>query len=246
MESCNSLKICSSNYIRFFRSLSIPVTLRCFYKKAKSYKPELHKSLKLQLKEKSSQRSLTLSMPSISQIQNNIISPHITGSPSTFLNFSASGISPGTPMFPFDSTTKVLPIRKGTNSAATSSAGTPNSDGSKTPNKSNLKIKLKRKRNENSEIYEIDQTKSELDIISTNEDINNQITMSMPDSGNESLSFVYSQFEGNLQKPSIINTNNQLFSENVSFNDLTLEGETDISKLLGIPSEPFIQGTSQG
>ena len=246
MGICNSQKICSSQYTRFFRSLSIPVTLRCFYKKAKSYKPELHKSLKLQLKEKSSQH-LTLSMPSISQIQSNMISPHITGSPSTFLNFSASGISPSTPMFQFDPTAKVLSIRKGANSAATSSTGTPNSDGSKTPNKLKLpKITLKRKRNENSEIYEIDQTKSELDMISTNEDVNNQITTSMPDAGIESLSFVYSQFEGNLPKPSIVNTNNQLFSENVSFNDLTLEGETDISKLLGIPSEPFIQGTSQG
>lgn len=176
-----------------------------------------------------------------------MISPHITGSPSTFLNFSASGISPSTPMFSFDSTAKILSIRKGTNSATTSSTGTPNSDGSKTPNKFKLpKITLKRKRDENSEIYEIDQTKSQLDILSTNEDINNQITSSVPESGIESLSFVYSQFEGNLQKPSIVNTNNQLFSENVSFNDLTLEGETDISKLLGIPSEPFIQGTSQG
>lgn len=223
------------NVILNYRCLSIPITLRCLYNKASTYKPELDESLKTKPAVKPNQRPLTLLMPSLSQIQNLQIlpSPHLnSASPSTYLNFSANGLSPGTPMFPFDPTQKVSSRkRRSSISSVASTPCTPGSSGG-TPNKLKLpKITLKRKRNKNSEIYEIDQTKSDLNdgIMIKTEDLN----LTNP------TAFTYpSQIEGGtLHK---METSNPLFPDTVSFNDLTMEADSDIDNLLGIPSEPFI------
>ena len=216
--------ICSSGYMNKVvnRSLSLPITLRSIFRKAESYKPEMDKSTLQKSREEKAVRPIKLQMPSLAQIQSEmpLISPHLLSSPSTFLNFS-----PGAPLFMSD------PVQKGTISKKRTPAnvtplGTPNSDGSRTPNKQKLpKITLKRKRNEDSEIYEIDQTKSDFEM-------DTNIPVEKP---NEvSFSFQYSQPDTDIKKSQSIFTDN--------FSHVTMEGDTDLDGLLGIPSEPFPHG----
>lgn len=212
--------ICSNSFMNKIvnRSLSLPVTMRSVFKKAESYKPEMDKSMQTKPRDKRAIRPIKLQMPTLAQIQSEmpLMSPHLLSSPSTFLNFS-----PGAPLFLSD------PVQKGTISKKRTPAnltplGTPNSDGSRTPNKQKLpKITLKRKRNEDSDIYEIDQTKSEFDI-------DTNIPIEKPNEVN--FSFNYSEK----------NQNQSLFAE--SFSNVTMEGENDMDGLLGIPAEPFSQG----
>ena len=202
--------------------------MRSLYKKIAAYKPD--HLLEKPLLEKKSQRPKKLLMPNLSQIQSGLplVSPHIN-SPSSFLNFSA-GISPHTPLFPFDGLRGLVSQKKtfSMNSAGTpASLGTPNSDGSGTPNKLKLpKITLKRKRNNNSEIYEIDQTKTVIDPESCS--VSNQ-------SNDESMSYVYPPFDAShyMKVPS-------LFPESVTFPDLPMDSDTDIEGLLGISTESFL------
>lgn len=220
--------------------------MRSAMKKAKTYRPEhaavktsMSKPSSLQLNKSGFQKPLKLIMPTLAQIHSNhpLVSPQLTSSPSAFLNFgSTSGISPSTPIFP--TTPSVDGIQKHHRKRANSNTpGTPNSDGSRTPSKLKLpKITLKRKRTEASDIYEIDKTKSHIEAAA--DSVAGNVVNEPSNDSLDSLSFVYSQFENDMPMKSA----HGMFSESEPFPGLpSLEGESDIGKLLGIPSEPFMQ-----
>lgn len=145
------------------RCLSIPITMRSILIQSLSWTPE-DADLQKSRGEKKAVRPIKLQMPSLAQIQSEIplMSPHLLSSPSTFLNFS-----PGAPLFVTD------PVQKGTISKRRTPGGgttplldTPNSDGSRTPNKQKLPVlKLKRRKVEDNEVYEIEQKSSTTEVI---------------------------------------------------------------------------------
>lgn len=207
--------------------------MRSVMKKSKSYRPEIATTMKNTNYQRSFQKPLKLVMPTLAQMQANhpLMSPSLTSSPSAFLNFSAGGISPNTAIFPSVGTDGPSKHRKRTSSNTPGTPGTPGSDGSRTPSKLKLpKITLKRKRTEASDIYEIDKTKSDIEaaeLVGTSAGV---------DAG-DSLSFVYSQFESDIPMKS----SQDMFPDTEPFPGLGLEGDSEIDKLLGIPSEPFVQ-----
>lgn len=228
--------------IFFLRCLSLPIVMRSLMKKSKSYRPEIGAAITTAAKnsnyQQRFQKPLKLVMPSLAQMQANhpLMSPQLTSSPSSFLNFTAGGISPGTAIFPPSNNSDSGIAKHGKKRNTPGTPGTPGSDGSRTPNKLKLpKITLKRKRTEASDIYEIDKTKSDIEtgeagvVSSTAGDVSDNL---------DSLSFVYSQFESDIPMKS----SQGMFADTEPFPGLgSLEGESDIDKLLGIPSEPFVQ-----
>ena len=192
-------------------------------------------STKLTSPHKVFQKPLKLVMPTIAQIQanNSLISPQLTNSPSSFLNFGAT-VLPGTPMFSSEHSKQ--------KHSSPNSGGLSLGDGNRTPSKLKLpKITLKRKRTEASDIYEIDKTKSE---IVGSERQTTTVTTTKPSTtheGVESLSFGYPP---SLSTQMSLQRSDSVFSDGVTFPELAgipLDSDADLDNLLGIPHEPFIQ-----
>ena len=246
LQSENGL---SPFFLFTLRCFSIPLVLRCLLKKAKTCIPGIvataaASSTKLTSPHKAFQKPLKLVMPTIAQIQANnpLISPQLTNSPSSFLNFGATGF-PGTTIFATENSNTSKRKHSFPNTITTpSSAGMSLSDGNRTPSKLKLpKITLKRKRTEASDIYEIDKTKSE---IVGNDRQTTTVTTTKPSTtheGVESLSFGYPPL---LASQLSLQRSDSVFSDGVTFPELAgipLDSDADLDNLLGIPHEPFIQ-----
>lgn len=236
--------ICPNDYLDKIanKCLSIPLIMRCLMKKSKTCRPEqvATASTTNKLAQIPSHKALKLVMPTIAQMQSqhSLVSPQLTSSPSAFLNFSATGISPGTPMF---HSGENAPGHKRKRTPS-SNVSTPSSDGNKTPSK--LKLTLKRKRTEASEIYEIDKSKSDIETATSESYAPITTAKLKSQESTDSLNFMYPQFPND--EPTI-KRSNSVFSDGMTFSELggiPLESDADLDNLLGIPSEPFIQSDS--
>ena len=183
---------------------------------------------------KAFQKPLKLVMPTIAQIQanNSLISPQLTNSPSSFLNFGLTGI-PGASLF----STEHSNVGKQKQSSAES---TP--DGSQTPSKLKLpKITLKRKRTDASDIYEIDKTKSE---IVGGDRQTTLVTTTKPSTMQERIESLSFAFPPSLTSQMSLQRSDSVFSDGVTFPELAgipLDSDADLDNFLGIPHEPFMQ-----
>ncbi|XP_066921281.1 mediator of RNA polymerase II transcription subunit 1-like [Clytia hemisphaerica] len=239
--------ICSNDYLNKIanRCLSVPLLLRSLMKKSKTCRPEVVAPSMTTPSKKTSphkvfQKPLKLVMPTIAQIQSNhpIISPQLTNSPSAFLNFSATGLS-GPPIFP-SSAQPADNKRKRTTSSTITTPTTPMSDGSRTPS-TKLKIKIKRKKTDASETYEIDKTRTEMEAAEGQSHAAISATqILMSQDSIDSLAFGLPSNPGD----ATLLRSNSVFSDGVTFPELAgipLDSDADLDNLLGIPSEPFVQ-----
>jgi len=228
------------------RCLSIPITMRSILKQAETYQPDAEEADMLK-KEKKAIRPVKLQMPSLAQIQSEmpLMSPHLLSSPSTFLNFS-----PNATLFMSEQQQKSISKKRPI--GTTTPLGTPNSDGSRTPNTKKLPvIKLKRKKVEDSEVYEIEQKTSSTEFSS-------DIVNTPPVEKTNEFPFTYPPTTAtstvttpSTPTPAVVTTDPKtpVFQEGFAGpaaggvgGGVGIEGEGELEGILGIHSDAFTNG----